>query len=767
MPEKIEMAKVYGIPRTGALINYLRQEKFPTNGYVEGPSSLDGPNYLNAFRRLEHFPITLFIAMPMSDILTGWWNKVKVPYILTVVLLIGGFLISQWTLRQEHTREKERRHASEILSESETWRRKLFELNSAVKLMIDPDNGNIVDANKAASEYYGWPIDQLKQMQIQEINTLSPEDVRKEIEKTISSGSLRLEFQHRKADGSIRDVEVFSSKIEISGKTFLYSIIHDISDRKQISEALQESEANLKLLLNTVPIPVFYKDIEGRYIGFNKAFETFLGKSKEQLVGKSLFDISPPELAKVYHAQDVELFEKPGIQVYESQVRDSNNVLHNVIFHKASLINTQGSINGLIGAIIDITERKQVEAEKAELEVQNRQLQKAESLGRMAGAIAHHFNNQLYAVMGNLEMAMDDLPRGADISETLAEANKAAHKAAEVSRLMLTYLGQTPGKHEPIDLSEAYRKSLTLLLAAAPKGMILNADFPSSGPIINADAGQMQQILTNLITNAWESIYSNQDTIALTVKMVSHADIPTSKRFPIDWQPQKIAYACLEVSDTGCGITNKDIEKLFDPFFTTKFTGRGLGLPVVMGIVKAHDGGITVKSEPGHGSVFRVFLPISTEELPIQHDLPVMSEALRTGKTEKISKIEGGGTVLLIEDEEQVRNMAKIMLTRLGYTVLEAKDGIEAVEIFQLHQDEIRCVLSDLTMPRMDGWETLSALRKLSPDIPVILSSGYDEAQVMAGEHPERPNAFLSKPYQLKGLSDTISRVLANKAQGV
>ena len=648
------MAKVYGIPRTGALINYLRQEKFPTNGYVEGPSSLDGPNYLNAFRRLEHFPITLFIAMPMSDILTGWWNKVKVPYILTVVLLIGGFLISQWTLRQEHTREKERRHASEILSESETWRRKLFELNSAVKLMIDPDNGNIVDANKAASEYYGWPIDQLKQMQIQEINTLSPEDVRKEIEKTISSGSLRLEFQHRKADGSIRDVEVFSSKIEISGKTFLYSIIHDISDRKQISEALQESEANLKLLLNTVPIPVFYKDIEGRYIGFNKAFETFLGKSKEQLVGKSLFDISPPELAKVYHAQDVELFEKPGIQVYESQVRDSNNVLHNVIFHKASLINTQGSINGLIGAIIDITERKQVEAEKAELEVQNRQLQKAESLGRMAGAIAHHFNNQLYAVMGNLEMAMDDLPRGADISETLAEANKAAHKAAEVSRLMLTYLGQTPGKHEPIDLSEAYRKSLTLLLAAAPKGMILNADFPSSGPIINADAGQMQQILTNLITNAWESIYSNQDTIALTVKMVSHADIPTSKRFPIDWQPQKIAYACLEVSDTGCGITNKDIEKLFDPFFTTKFTGRGLGLPVVMGIVKAHDGGITVKSEPGHGSVFRVFLPISTEELPIQHDLPVMSEALRTGKTEKISKIEGGDTVLLIEDEEQV-----------------------------------------------------------------------------------------------------------------
>ena len=163
------------------------------------------------------------------------------------------------------------------------------------------------------------------------------------------------------------------------------------------------------------------------------------------------------------------------------------------------------------------------------------------------------------------------------------------------------------------NLSGICRKSLPLLQAAAPTGIILKTDFPDSGPAIRANAGQIQQALTNLVTNAWEAADENKGTTFLTVKTVSHADIPDSRRFPIDWQPRKSVYACLEVADTGCGIASENIEKLFDPFFTTKFTGRGLGLPIVMGIIGAHDGGITVESQSGHGSVFRVFLPISAE----------------------------------------------------------------------------------------------------------------------------------------------------------
>jgi two-component system, cell cycle sensor histidine kinase and response regulator CckA len=318
---------------------------------------------------------------------------------------------------------------------------------------------------------------------------------------------------------------------------------------------------------------------------------------------------------------------------------------------------------------------------------------------------------------------------------------------------MLTYMGKSPIRLKPLDLSEICRQNLPLFQAIIPKGAVLKTDLLTTGHIINANVQMIQQILTNLVTNAFESIYDGKGVVSVTVKTVSPADILASNRFPADWQPLNKPYACLEVTDTGCGISDADLEKLFDPFFSTKFVGRGLGVSTVIGTVGMHGGGVTVESIPDQGSVFRVFLPVSTEKVLVE---PV--------KSEKTSEIKGNGTIILIDDEDQVRKMAKIMLTRIGYTVLEAKDGVEAVDIFQQHQDVICCILSDLTMPRMNGWDTLSALRKISPEIPVILSSGYDEAHAMTEARDELPNAFLGKPYRSKDLEEIIRRVLAKEA---
>jgi signal transduction histidine kinase/ActR/RegA family two-component response regulator len=437
---------------------------------------------------------------------------------------------------------------------------------------------------------------------------------------------------------------------------------------------------------------------------------------------------------------------KINLEVFGSPIRDNEGNIW------ASLVTFQ-----------DITARKQAEADKAELQAQNRQLQKTDSLSRMAAAIAHHFNNQLGVVIGNLEMAIDEHPKGAPPDKSLTAAMQAAWKSADMSRLMLTYLGQSRDKVEPLDISYCCRKILPILKAAMPGNVILETDFSSPGPVINSNIDYMQQILTNLITNAWEAIGKNTGTITLSVKTVSPAEIPTAQRHPINWQLQDSAYACLEVTDTGCGVDDKHIEQLFDPFFTDKFTGRGMGLAVVLGLAKVHDGVVTVESKPGRGSTFNVFFPLSEEALMQPQTAENDSDIAISSPSPE--KFEEGGTVLLIEDEEPLRKMVAIMLKRLGFTVLEAKDGIEALEVFGKHQSEIKFVLSDLTMPRMNGWEALTELRKLQPDIPVILASGYDKAHVMAGDHPQLPQAFLAKPYNLKALSNAISQAIEKKAE--
>ena len=557
-----------------------------------------------------------------------------------------------------------------------------------------------------------------------------------------SAEPFAIEFRMRTKDNHWRWILARGKAVEQDnqGKAVRMLGIHmDITERKQAEMDLQSQRKLLEGVLDSIKDVIGVQLPDHTMVQYNRAGYELLGLSENQVQGKKCYELlgktGPCDYcatSRAYMSKKMETVENFIPELGRDFLCTSNPVLDD-----------NGNIKLIIEQLTDITEKKKIDRQLS-------QVQKAKSLGRMAGAVAHHFNNQLSVVMGNLELVLDDLPDDAEDRDVLLQAFEAANKAADQSREMLRYIGHISGNKTTIDMSDVCRQSLPLLQSTVTKGVLSNVDFPDSGPFIHADAGQIQQVLTNLFTNAQESLPENQGKIGLMIKTVSNDDISTSNRFPLDWQPQDIPYACLEISDTGCGISRKDIGKLFDPYFSTKFTGRGMGLSVIIGILKTHGGCITVDSEPGRGSVFRAYLPVKTEIKSVKH------EKVTTPK----GSFKNGSKVLLIEDDASVRNMAKAMITRLGYAVIEAQDGIEAVRLFQEHQNEIGCVISDLTMPRMNGWETLTELRRMEADVPVILASGYDKESVMAGDHPELPQAFLNKPYSMGALKEVLMKVI-------
>jgi signal transduction histidine kinase len=265
----------------------------------------------------------------------------------------------------------------------------------------------------------------------------------------------------------------------------------------------------------------------------------------------------------------------------------------------------------------DITETKRREKERLDTEHRLHQLEKADSLARMAGAVAHHFNNMLGAVIGNLELAQMDMSEGKDAAGRLAQAQYATLRAADMSRLMLTFLGQTPTRPEPLDLSRICLDRLGSLQAQMPAGISIETDLPLPGPVVNADPTHIGEVVHSLITNAWEALGDAPGRIRVTVSAQKAEATGAVHRFPVDWRAGTDRYACLMVEDSGCGMEAKTIARIFDPFYSDKFTGRGLGLAVSLGIIKACCGCVTVLSDPGQGSAFRVFLPLSSEPVPV------------------------------------------------------------------------------------------------------------------------------------------------------
>ena len=544
-----------------------------------------------------------------------------------------------------------------------------------------------------------------------------------------------------------------TNALDENGMILCRLMLSDITHEKQAKEALQESHRLNEEILDSITNAFISLTNDMVITYFNSAAERMFNQKRVDVLGRKLFDVFPKAKGSIFEENYSKVIRTKVPLSFEvdSAVAPCGNWFD---------VRVYPSREGITIYFQIITERKQEEEAKAKLDSTNRQLQKTESLGRMAGAIAHHFNNKLQVVKGFLEMTLEDLLPGDPSIDKLTSAMKAADQAVDVSTMMLTYLGRTIAKREPLNLTEICRMNFPKIQAAMPKNVKLEIDLENPGPTIDANARQIQQILMHLVTNAWEAAGDDQEGIYLTTKTVSSSDISSAYRFPVNWQPGGNSYACLEVRDNGCGIADRDFEEVFSPFFSTKFTGRGMGLPLVLGLAQAHHGVVTAESRPGQGSVFRVFLPVSAEEI-----LP------QSQKETKAPVIQKTGRVLLVDDDPTVLKIASIMLSTLGFSVLSARDGIEAVEVFRRHKDEILFVLSDVAMPRMDGWETLLALRQIMPGIPVILASGYTEELVMEKAQSERPQFFLEKPFSFQALKDAVNRALADnkkeREQGV
>ncbi|QEM67126.1 PAS domain S-box protein [Geobacter sp. FeAm09] len=644
----------------------------------------------------------------------------------------------------------------------------------------------------------------------------------------------------------------------------------------ELQHKIEELEENRELLANvidSIPNPVFHKNLDGVYLNCNAAFARYLGFSKEEIIGRTAYDLAPRELADTYRRADLELLALGGTQVYEAALRHGDGTLHDVVFYKSLILRANGTVRGLVGVILDITElkraekalreseerfraifdligdavfihdlesgailevnqtmcdlfgysreeasrldveaisageppysqaeamawmrraaagepqvfewlgkrkngelfwleinirramlgaaerlivagrdisdRKQAEAEKKILSEQLSQAQKIESVGRLAGGIAHDFNNLLTPIIVYVQLLMRDLSDNERASSRLGQIMLAASRAKELTQQLLSFGRKQRLTMRVLDLNTVIADFSGILRRTIRESVEISLHLAPELPSIRADRTQVEQILMNLAINAQDAIEKN-GTITIETAMVMldegyarhHAGIVSG------W------HAMLSVTDTGHGMTPETQEKIFEPFFTTKESGlgTGLGLATVYGLVKQHNGSIWVYSEPGRGTVFKIYFPLAGRA-PDQESAPVPG-VLATGQ--------GRGVILLAEDNEMVRDMASELLKEDGYAVLVAESPEVALKL--TGEQHIDLLLSDVVMPRMSGPELYARLAVAQPGLRVLYMSGYtDNVIVNHGLFDEERN-FIQKPFSADALLAKVRELLS------
>jgi nitrogen-specific signal transduction histidine kinase/CheY-like chemotaxis protein len=403
-------------------------------------------------------------------------------------------------------------------------------------------------------------------------------------------------------------------------------------------------------------------------------------------------------------------------------------------------------------AFEDVSERKRIQDERIELERQIQHGQKLESLGLLAGGIAHDFNNILTIILGNASLGLNNLSEDQPTHKCLTEVKVAAQRAAELTRQMLDYSGRGSFEMRNLDVSFLVKGMATLLRSSIPNNATLELDCSLLSTPIKADVNQIQQIVLNLITNAAESYDKEEGGVVRVQTGVIRCEQADLDKSCILEKPPAGKYVHITVSDTGSGMTEATRAKLFEPFFTTKFYGRGLGMAATLGIVKSHNGAILIESESGVGTTVRTLFPVQ--------DSPGLDIITADSPLASVDDSPVKGTVLIVDDEEAVLDIAERTIQRIGFTVLIASSGLKALDIFKTQGNSIDCVLLDMTMPQMDGIKTYKELRKINQQVAVFLASGYAEKDIEDKLKDLDIAGFIQKPYEASTLKQTLLEFL-------
>ena len=606
--------------------------------------------------------------------------------------------------------------------------------------------GRTIFSNSRMAEILGTDIESMSEQSCFEC--VFPDDLaeaQRHFAQGMAGSSAPFDFRLRRTDGSVQWVSIScNSIVDDSGGTIgLLGIFADISERKRVEATLRESEQRFRNMADTAPVMIWVSGPDKLCTFFSKGWLEFTGRTMEQELGNGwVKGVHPDDVDRCIATYSASFDARHRFRM-EYRVRRADGEYRWVLDDGIPRSEPGGVFVGYIGSCIDITEVKRSQEEALAS-------QKLESVGQLARGIAHDFNNLLGGVLAHSDLALVELASGSSPVEELQKIRDGAIRGAEIVRQLMIYTGQESEVFELVDVSEIVEHMLELLKVSVSKHAALEPDLGKDLPAVRANPAQLRRVVMNLITNASEAIGDRDGVIRVTTKRVT-----------LDWDSPVAAPECLsegdyvqlEVSDTGRGMTAETQARFFDPFFTTRLAGHGLGLAVVQGIVRSLGGTIRLVSAPGKGTTFQILLP------GVEPTAQATRSTISRAEEEELRPQEA--TILVVEDEDVLRLAASKMLRRIGLSVIEASDGSAALDLIRAHKEHINAVLLDITLPGASSREVLKEVKRLKPDVRVIVASAYNEEKATAslGGKADR---FIRKPYRLGHLVELIREILSS-----